>query len=74
VTWRPFRPRPLSVPLIMDFPEAWAFVRATGPMRHDVGCSWRSTEGALLCDCHVLGEEYERRMIAMGARVAEPTP
>lgn len=46
---------------IMDFPTAWEFVRATEPLDHHWNCSWRTENGALLCDCHVLNHEYERR-------------
>jgi len=45
----------------MDYPTAWAFVKATNPESHDPACSWRITGGALLCDCYVLRDEYERR-------------
>ena len=45
----------------MDFPTAWAFVRETKPEDHDERCSWRTTNGALLCDCDVLWDEYVRR-------------
>ena len=49
---------------IMDFPEAWAFVRKTEFEAHDEACSWQTTGGALLCDCAVLWDEYERRKAA----------
>jgi hypothetical protein len=46
---------------MMDFPEAWAFVKQTAPGDHDLRCSWFVTRGGLLCDCHVLNDEYARR-------------
>lgn len=46
---------------VMDYPAAWEFVRATDPADHHEKCSWRQTNGALLCDCDVLWDEYERR-------------
>lgn len=46
---------------IMDYPDAWAFVLETKVVDHHERCSWRTTKGALLCDCSVLGDEYERR-------------
>jgi hypothetical protein len=46
---------------IMDFPEAWAFVKETRPEDHHERCSWRTERGAFLCDCHVLNDEYARR-------------
>lgn len=46
---------------VMDYPTAWAFVKATNPGDHDVKCSWRTTNGALLCDCDVIWDEYVRR-------------
>lgn len=46
---------------IMDYPTAWAFVKDTDPADHHERCSWRTTNGCLLCDCDVLWDEYERR-------------
>lgn len=44
----------------MDFPRAWEIVNATALEDHDWHCSYRQTERALLCDCHILTghEEY----------------
>src|SRR5215469_13632464 len=50
----------------MDFPTAWAYVRLTEPVDHHERCSWRTTNGALLCDCDVLDGEYARRAKARG--------
>lgn len=44
---------------IMDFPTAWAFTRASAIKDHDVQCSWYTHN--MLCDCHVLNDEYARR-------------
>jgi hypothetical protein len=38
----------------MDFPAAWAISQATPPAQHDPRCSTAQTNGAVLCDCHVL--------------------
>lgn len=38
----------------MDFPTAWTIAREAPPADHDPECSYAQTEGALLCDCHVL--------------------
>lgn len=46
---------------IMDFPTAWAFVRATAMSDHHEECSYRVAQGGFLCDCDVLWDEYERR-------------
>lgn len=56
---------------IMDFPTAWAFVRATNPDDHHLDCSWRTTAGALLCDCRVLWDEYDKRK---AERLASESP
>ena len=52
----PDRPAPS-----MDYPQAWEFVRATKPEEHHERCSWRTENGAFLCDCDVLWDEYVRR-------------
>lgn len=46
---------------VMDFPTAWEFVRETDPADHHEQCSWRTQNGALLCDCRILWDEYDRR-------------
>lgn len=46
---------------VMDWPTAWAFIRTTRPEDHHERCSWRTENGALLCDCDVLWDEYVRR-------------
>jgi hypothetical protein len=38
----------------MDFPTAWAIARETPAEYHHNACSYNTTGGALLCDCHVL--------------------
>lgn len=54
-------PNPSESAAVMDYQTAWAFVRDTDPANHHEACSWRQTNGALLCDCDVLWDEYERR-------------
>lgn len=46
---------------IMDFPTAWKFVAKTKLSQHHKKCSYRTEKRALLCDCAVLNNEYERR-------------
>lgn len=53
--------RQIDIGVVMDFPQAWAFVRDTKPEAHDPKCSWRTYNGGFLCDCHVLNDEYNRR-------------
>jgi hypothetical protein len=53
--------------VIMDYPTAWEFVRATCPLDHDERCSWRTQSGALLCDCYILWNEYDRRKVEIDA-------
>ena len=53
--------------LVMDYPTAWAFVRALDAADHHEQCSWRSTHGAFLCDCDVLNAEYDRRKVTANA-------
>lgn len=54
--------------VIMDFPTAWAFVKDTLFKDHHKDCSWRTTFGALLCDCNILWDEYERRKVAQAGQ------
>lgn len=58
--------------VIMDWPTAWAFIRDEHPDHdeHHPRCSWVQTNGALLCDCHVLNDEYERRAAKAGQTVS----
>lgn len=61
--------------VVMDIPQAWAFVRTTSFPQHHPQCSWRQFNGALLCDCAVLSDEYARRRAAYAwayARAAAP--
>jgi hypothetical protein len=48
---------------IMDYPTAWAFIREqhSDSAEHDPRCSWVQAQGGILCDCHVINAEYERR-------------
>lgn len=55
----------------MDYPTAWEFVRETKPEQHHAECSWRVCGGALLCDCHVLMDEYKRRSSPNGGEDAK---
>jgi len=50
----------------MDYPEAWRFVRENLEP-HDRNCSWALTNGAILCDCHIIFDEYARRRAAGSA-------
>lgn len=55
---------------VMDFPTAWAFIREQhpDPTEHDPRCSWVQAKGGVLCDCHVLMDEYNRRKRAPGGQ------
>ncbi len=52
---------------IMDFPTAWAYIREQhpDPAEHDPRCSWVQAQGGVLCDCHIINDEYERRKAAL---------
>lgn len=61
-------PKDVRKACVMDFPTAWNFVRQTKPEQHHEDCSWRNYGGALLCDCHVLSDEYKRRESALSEK------
>lgn len=42
----------------MDYPTAWAVVLTTKPEEHHEKCSWRTENGALLCDCERLWDRW----------------
>lgn len=39
---------------MIDYPRAWQIVEASKIEDHNERCSYRTTEGCILCDCHVL--------------------
>lgn len=44
----------------IDFPRAWEIARSVPPQEHPhPKCSFRQTDGALLCDCDVLFKHPE---------------
>lgn len=43
----------------MDFPRAWQIARETPYEQHHERCSYRVSEGELLCDCHILRTHAE---------------
>lgn len=44
----------------VDFPRAWQIARSVPPQQHPhPKCSFRQTDGALLCDCDVLYKHPE---------------
>lgn len=55
--------------VVMDYPTAWAYVRGVHPEpeKHDPACSWVVSGGGILCDCHVLNDEYARRKAVQGS-------
>lgn len=55
----------MSKSVIMDFPQAWDYVRSHPELEHDPKCSWVQTNEAMLCDCHVINDEYHRREISI---------
>lgn len=38
----------------MDYPTAWEIARSVPIKKHHPNCSFRQTDGALLCDCQVV--------------------
>lgn len=53
----------------VDFPRAWEIARSVPPAKHpNPKCSFRQTDGALLCDCSVLFKHPE----VTGVPVARP--
>jgi hypothetical protein len=58
---------------VMDFPSAWAFVREQhhDPKEHDPRCSWVQASGGILCDCHIINDEYERRKSKLADAVGQ---
>lgn len=49
----------------IDFPTAWWL--AARVEHSDPKCSYAQTEGALLCDCSAIQNEWEKRRAAMNA-------
>lgn len=43
----------------IDFPRAWELAQATPVEKHDKKCSYRQTDGCLICDCHVITKHPE---------------
>lgn len=43
----------------VDFPRAWQISKMVAVDEHDPLCSYRQTDGGLLCDCHVLMKHPE---------------
>lgn len=47
--------------VVMDYPQAWEFVKGPKLTDHDKRCSYRTTRRGILCDCHIINNEYARR-------------
>jgi hypothetical protein len=43
----------------VDFPRAWQISQSASMKKHHPKCSYRQTDGALLCDCDVLYKHPE---------------
>jgi len=43
----------------VDYPRAWEIARAAAMEKHHPLCSFRSTEGGVLCDCDVIYDHPE---------------
>lgn len=43
----------------VDFPRAWEISRSVDIEKHHEKCSFRTTNGVLLCDCDVLFKHPE---------------
>lgn len=51
----------------VDFPRAWQIARSVPPSQHPhPKCSFRQTDGALLCDCSVLMKHPEVTGVPVG--------
>lgn len=52
----------------VDFPRAWQLAKKKRFEKHHSECSYRVTNGALLCDCAVLTKhpEYLRETVLYG--------
>jgi hypothetical protein len=47
---------------VMDFPQAWEYIRGTDKDDHHRKCSYRVS--SMLCDCDVIWAEYRKHAIA----------
>jgi hypothetical protein len=57
---------------VMDFPQAWEYIRGTDKDDHHRKCSYRVS--SMLCDCDVIWAEYRKHAIAaLEARLAALT-
>lgn len=45
--------------MAVDFPRAWQIARATPIADHHFLCSYRVSQGGVLCDCDVLIKHHE---------------
>jgi hypothetical protein len=54
----------------MDFPRAWEIARLVPKKDHHPKCSFRVTDGGLLCDCEVITRhsEYEEKTNEQSSR------
>lgn len=49
----------------LDYPRSWELARAKPLHKHNPLCSYRTTNGAILCDCEVLTRHREYRSKSM---------
>ena len=43
----------------VDFPRAWQIAKSVNIEKHHPKCSYRQTDGCIICDCAVLTEHTE---------------
>lgn len=61
----------------LDYPRAWQIARATPPEQHHPKCSFRVTEGCILCDCDVVWqhpEQISETLYGADGAVIRPAP
>jgi len=58
---------------LLDFPTAWAILRTTVLDHHHEDCSYRTTGGALMCDCAAM-TAAARAFALAGADAAASVP
>jgi hypothetical protein len=51
--------------MALDFPRAFELARTMPADAHHPKCSFRQTDGAILCDCQVITDTAEYRCPAM---------
>lgn len=62
----------------VDYKRAWEIAKATAPEFHAEDCPYRTMQGAIICNCHVLNEHPEQKdaenIYTKGGAVLEKNP